>query len=212
MMRRLCERCAATRPAGPRPRAGGAGRISALGCFAALAVTTLVFAAEPIPGIDLATGYRIGNYRAPVPAAVPGGNTVSTREAQALVARGAVLLDVLAARGGGPDPLDGAWRLTETHDQIPGSTWLPDVGTGTLDARMTRYFKDNLARLAGPPPGERPLLIYCQANCWMSWNASRRAILWGYRDVHWYPLGTDGWRDAGLALAPAPAPPPVDMD
>ena len=182
---------------------------------AALALAVLAAlpaaAAEPAPGVDPATGYRIGDYRAPVPAAVPGGTTVDTQQAQALIAQGAVLLDVLGARGGGPDPLDGAWRLAGTHDNIPGSTWLPDVGTGTLDARMARYFKDNLARLAGPPPG-KPLLFYCQADCWMSWNASRRAALWGYGAVHWYPPGADGWRDAGLALAPAQTPPPGDMD
>ena len=44
----------------------------------------------------------------------------------------------------------------------------------------------------------------------MSWNAARRANAMGYRDVIWYPAGTDGWSDAGLPLKetqPEPRPP-----
>ena len=118
---------------------------------------------------------------------------------------------MLAARGGGPDPIDGEWRLSGTHEDIAGSVWLPNVGTGALDRAMTRFFRDNLTRLVGPPPG-RPFIVYCQADCWMSWNAAKRAVSWGYSGVHWYPLGTDGWKEAGPPLAPAPTPPPVPVD
>jgi rhodanese-related sulfurtransferase len=34
----------------------------------------------------------------------------------------------------------------------------------------------------------------------MSWNAAKRAIGLGYRNVIWYPDGTDGWAAAGLPL------------
>jgi rhodanese-related sulfurtransferase len=35
----------------------------------------------------------------------------------------------------------------------------------------------------------------------MSWNAARRAITeYGFEEVLWYPLGTDGWEAAGLSL------------
>jgi rhodanese-related sulfurtransferase len=37
----------------------------------------------------------------------------------------------------------------------------------------------------------------------MSWNATRRAALYGYRHVAWYPEGTDGWTAAGNVLVPA---------
>ena len=41
----------------------------------------------------------------------------------------------------------------------------------------------------------------------MSWNAARRAVAWGYSAVHWFPGGTDDWRDAGNALQPvSPVP------
>jgi rhodanese-related sulfurtransferase len=43
----------------------------------------------------------------------------------------------------------------------------------------------------------------------MSWNAAKRAVMWGYTGVIWYPEGTDGWQDAGLPLEEAkPAPHP----
>jgi PQQ-dependent catabolism-associated CXXCW motif protein len=55
----------------------------------------------------------------------------------------------------------------------------------------------------------RPVVLYCLADCWMSWNAARRALLLGYSDVVWYPDGTDGWRAAGLPLQDAtPEPRP----
>jgi PQQ-dependent catabolism-associated CXXCW motif protein len=184
---------------------------SILALAIAFAVAGSAFGKDASPGTDPATGYRIGNYRAPTPASVPGALTISTKDAQAMIAEGAVLIDVLGAKGGGPDPLDGEWRLTERHETIAGAVWLPNVGTGTLDAQMTRYFHEQLARLAGPPPG-RALVIFCQADCWMSWNAAKRAASWGYDKIAWYPLGTDGWRDAGLPLVAAPTPPPVPVD
>jgi PQQ-dependent catabolism-associated CXXCW motif protein len=53
-------------------------------------------------------------------------------------------------------------------------------------------------------------LFYCLRDCWMSWNAAKRAIALGYT-VAWYPDGTDGWQDAGLPLSAAvPAPRPSD--
>ena len=45
-------------------------------------------------------------------------------------------------------------------------------------------------------------MFYCLANCWMSWNAARRAIALGYRNVAWYPDGTDGWAAQHLPLEP----------
>ena len=44
----------------------------------------------------------------------------------------------------------------------------------------------------------------------MSWNAAKRAISYGYSNVHWYPEGTDGWAEAGLPLAGA-EPVPVAL-
>ena len=44
-------------------------------------------------------------------------------------------------------------------------------------------------------------MVYCQADCWMSWNAAKRLLSYGYSNVAWYPEGTDGWERAGLPIA-----------
>ena len=83
-----------------------------------------------------------------------------------------------------------------------GSFWLPDVGRGELDAKLEGYFRTNLDRVA---KGRRnaAVVFYCLANCWMSWNAAKRAASWGYMRVYWYRDGTDGWEAAKLPLAAA---------
>jgi PQQ-dependent catabolism-associated CXXCW motif protein len=47
------------------------------------------------------------------------------------------------------------------------------------------------------------IVLYCQAECWMSWNAAKRALSYGYSNVAWYPDGTDGWQQANLPTAEA---------
>jgi PQQ-dependent catabolism-associated CXXCW motif protein len=44
------------------------------------------------------------------------------------------------------------------------------------------------------------VVVFCLRDCWMSWNAARRAVAWGYTNVIWYPDGTDGWQVADLPL------------
>jgi PQQ-dependent catabolism-associated CXXCW motif protein len=47
------------------------------------------------------------------------------------------------------------------------------------------------------------VVIYCHERCWLSWNAAKRAIGYGYRRVHWFPEGVEGWRAAGNTTATA---------
>jgi PQQ-dependent catabolism-associated CXXCW motif protein len=113
-----------------------------------------------------------------------------------------VVVDVLPApREPKNRPEDSLWR-PKARDNIPGSFWLPNVGYGEISAEFERYFSDQLARLTAGE-SDRTLVFYCQADCWMSWNAAKRALAYGYQDVVWYPLGTDGWQAAGLPLEPA---------
>ena len=58
----------------------------------------------------------------------------------------------------------------------------------------------------------RAIIIYCQADCWMSWNAVRRAAAYGYSAIYWLAEGTDGWRDWDGAFedsTPVPLAAPV---
>jgi PQQ-dependent catabolism-associated CXXCW motif protein len=158
-------------------------------------------------GVAEPSGYRLDAYRAPTPRTVAGGRAIDTAEAHALWEEGgAVWVDVLAAprRPEGQRP-DAVWRPIPRRD-IPGSLWLPDVGRGELSAERDRWFRDNLAAATH---GDRstPIVFYCLADCWMSWNATKRAASFGYTTVYWYRDGTDGWDEAKLPTAVAePAP------
>lgn len=154
-------------------------------------------------------GYRLKHYRAPTPASLTGATTVSSDEAMALwKSRSTLFIDVMP-RPVKPDklPADTIWHPPERRN-IPGSVWLPNTGYGVLNPAMKTYFEDNLTRLTRGNQ-EQPILIYCLENCWMSWNAAKRAIALGYRNVYWYPDGTDDWERIGGMLESAE---PVPLD
>jgi PQQ-dependent catabolism-associated CXXCW motif protein len=145
-------------------------------------------------------GFRSGEYGGPVPATLKGARVVSTAEAEALWrAATAVFIDVLP-RLNKPKklPTGTVWR-DKPRDDIPGSVWLPNTGYGVLPPETEAYFRDGLKTTVGDD-ASRPVVIYCLAECWMSWNAAKRAIGLGYRNVIWYSDGTDGWAAAGLPL------------
>ncbi|GGO75589.1 rhodanese domain-containing protein [Marinobacterium nitratireducens] len=144
-------------------------------------------------------GYRIDRYRSPTPDRVDGGRTVDTATLQTLLQQNPppVLLNVQAL-----DWREGIFIEQHPYHQIPGSHWLPNVGKGRLEPRWERYFRSHLEAVTGGDFGA-PLVFYCRADCWMSWNAVRRAARWGYSGLYWYPQGTDGWRESGLPLEAA---------
>jgi PQQ-dependent catabolism-associated CXXCW motif protein len=155
-------------------------------------------------------GYRTGEYRAPTPATLQGARVVTTAEARQLWDdKDAVFVDVMPHA---PRPVNlpagTIWR-ERPRQSIPGSVWLPDTGYGALAPVTERYLRDNLARATGGNRA-RLLVIYCLRDCWMSWNAAKRALAMGYTNVAWYPDGTDGWTSADLPLeqvTPAEASP-----
>jgi PQQ-dependent catabolism-associated CXXCW motif protein len=150
--------------------------------------------------------YRFDNYRAPVPATLQGARVLDTAQAEVLWRAGAAFIDVLPQpRKPAGLPPGTVWR-DAPRPHIPGSLWLPDTGYGELADITEDYFKRGLTRASG---GDRAktLVFYCQANCWMSWNAAKRALGYGYGNVAWYPEGTDGWSKADLPMEDAtPAP------
>jgi PQQ-dependent catabolism-associated CXXCW motif protein len=164
----------------------------------ALTATAAVAQAPPEPA-----GYRLDDYRAPVPATIAGGSAIGTVEAEALWREGrAVFVDVLPAPRR-PDGLgaEALWKPVPRHD-IPGSLWLPEVGRGALSSDYERYFRDSLAAATGGDKA-RPIVLYCLTDCWMSWNAAKRAASYGYTRLYWYRDGTDGWEAAQLPTAEA---------
>jgi PQQ-dependent catabolism-associated CXXCW motif protein len=177
-----------------------------IACACALFGSLAALADEAPPEPE---SYRIEEYRAPTPATLKGARVLTTAEAQDIWRRGAaVFVDVLPQA---PRPANLApeivWRDKPRLD-IPGSVWLPDTGYGALAPNTEAYFGAGLRKATGNDPG-KAIVFYCLRNCWMSWNAAKRAQALGYRGVDWYPEGTDGWAAAGLPLeARSPEPRP----
>ena len=147
--------------------------------------------------------YRMDDYRAPVPATVAGSVVLDTAAAHELWESGdAVWIDVLPApRRPENLPASALWMPLPRRD-IPGSLWLPDIGRGALSPELEGYFREHLeAAIKGRR--DAPVVFYCLADCWMSWNAAKRAAEWGYKRVYWYPDGTNGWEAAKLPTADA---------
>ncbi len=160
------------------------------GAVVALALTLWPLAAPATPE---PAGYRMDEYRAPVPDTLAGARVLSTEAAHALWEAGAaVFIDVLP-RAPKPEglPAGTVWREPPRHS-IPGATWMPNVGYGALAEVNHAYFRDGLAAATGGDM-DRPIVFFCLIDCWMSWNAARRALEYGHTDVMWFPDGTDGW-------------------
>ena len=155
----------------------------------------------PLPaGVDAETGFRMGRYRGPVPQTNPGTEVVDTKRVAELHATGEVVfIDVFPPRGLGANPMDGTWMTNESHESIESATWLPEVGRGYVEQEHIDYFQRNL-KLLTENNKDKPLLFFCTADCWQSWNAAKRALQYGYKNIFWYPEGTDGWAEEGHSL------------
>lgn len=166
---------------------------------AAVAVNAAEGPAQPIIP-DEPDGYRLDEYRTPVPKTLKGARVVTADEAERMWnGRVAIFIDVYP-RAPKPAnlPPNTVWR-DPTHQTIERAHWLPNVGYGVLPDGVEQYFKAQLERLTG---GKRDaaLVMFCLRNCWMSWNAAKRAISYGYSNVIWFADGTDGWQEIGNRL------------
>jgi PQQ-dependent catabolism-associated CXXCW motif protein len=153
--------------------------------------------------------YRLEEYRAPTPMTLRGAAVLETKEVEAIWrSRAAAFIDVLPQAPRPANlPVGTLWRDKPRSD-IPGSLWLPDTGYGELAPITLDYFSRGLEK-ATKRDLSRKLVFYCLANCWMSWNAAKRALSLGYGNVAWYREGTDGWSAAGLptqTASPEPRP------
>jgi PQQ-dependent catabolism-associated CXXCW motif protein len=154
-------------------------------------------------------GYRLDDYRSPTPATLRGAMVIGTREAENLWRNHlASFIDVLPRPPRPRNLPEGTLWRDKPRANIPNSIWLPDTGYGQLAPSTADYFSRGLEKASG---GDRAklLVIYCLADCWMSWNAAKRALSLNHANVAWYREGTDGWLAAGLPTedaAPEPRP------
>ena len=174
---------------------------------------SLVFAWSPVHAEEASPpepqSYRMQDYRAPTPATLSGARGLTTAQAAELWRSGsAVFIDVVAQAPRPANLPEGTLWRDRPRSDIPGSIWLPDTGYGALNPAMEEYLRTNLDRAAGADRSKM-LVFYCLKDCWMSWNAAKRALSLGYPRIAWYPDGTDGWTAAGLPVEPIkPAPRP----
>jgi PQQ-dependent catabolism-associated CXXCW motif protein len=142
-------------------------------------------------------GYRTDHYRSPVPLTLKGARVLSDGEAMKIwSAKSAIFIDVYPHPPKPPNlPAGTLWRET-SHQTIEDAVWLPNVGYGVLSQASDAYFRRNLETLTHGDKAKQ-LVFFCLKNCWMSWNAAKRALSYGYTNIDWYRDGTDGWQEAG---------------
>jgi PQQ-dependent catabolism-associated CXXCW motif protein len=132
-----------------------------------------------------------GQYEGATPTRVQGATTITTRALHDMIGEipPPVLIDVL----------DG-----QQTQSLPGAIWLPRAGRGIDLADDTHArLKSSLDVLAGGEKGCKLVFFCLSRTCWLSHNATVRAVALGYSSVFWYRGGRQAWLTAGLPLAPA---------
>ncbi|GAB2177207.1 PQQ-dependent catabolism-associated CXXCW motif protein [Dongia sp. agr-C8] len=181
--------------------------MTARAAWVGLLILGLGFAGPVCAEVPEPADYRRGDYRAEVPATLKGATVVDAKQVHDMMAGEAVVvIDVLPQPPRPAElPASTLWHPPARHD-IPGSIWLANVGFGGLSAEMDTYFRKALEGLSFGRK-DRKLVFYCEASCWMSWNAAKRAVEYGYTAVYWFPGGMQAWTEAGYAtLLNAPVP------
>lgn len=126
------------------------------------------------------------------PRTLRGATVIDAQAFTALVAaQHPVLIDVANLEhrpDGRPPGLD--WQ--PIHRSVPGATWLPGAGTGHDVPGFAAAFAARVAEATGGDK-DKPIVTFCHAQRWGSWNAAKRLTDLGYRHVYWYPGGSEGW-------------------
>jgi PQQ-dependent catabolism-associated CXXCW motif protein len=172
-------------------------------------VLALACAAAAAAGVPEPTGYWTGEANGAVPDTLHGAMVIHAAALARRLARGeVVVIDVASAAARPAEMAPGAPWMPLPHRALPGALWLPGVGMGVVSAPVDEWYR---ARLKEATRGnlDVPIVVYCHAKCWLSWNAAKRAVAAGYRRVSWYPEGIEGWTAAGrpTAVVEAQLPP-----
>lgn len=158
--------------------------------------------AEAQTALFNADGYRIASYRAPISQTPAGTHRIAPAAAASLRPDAdAIFIDVMPAEGARRDTQTGVWTLAVPRLSIAGAHWFPEAGRGEPDADIARWFDRGIVQLTN---GRRHkmIIVFCRADCWMSWNAARRLAARGYSNIWWLAEGSDGWSDLGRPLVP----------
>ena len=144
--------------------------------------------------------YRMDDFRSPVPLTLKGAKVLTGDEAADLWNdNAAIFIDVYPQAPKPPNLPAGTYWREPSHRSIEGAFWLPNVGYGVLSDEHDEYFRTRLKRLTKDDKNA-PVVFYCLKDCWMSWNAAKRALEMGYTNVMWLRDGTDAWQELGYPL------------
>lgn len=140
-------------------------------------------------GVAPTSELHSGAMHAPTPNTIPGGQVITTKGLIPLLQNQqikTVLLDIL---GG--------------NEIIPGAVYAaPASASGNFQDQTQQQFGQFLQQLTQGNM-ETPIVLYClSSHCWMSYNASLRAINLGYKNVLWYRGGIEAWKAAGQQTQP----------
>jgi len=141
-------------------------------------------------GVQPTSQLHNGQMNGPTPAAIPGGQVITTRGLVEL-AQGNQVPFIVFDTLGGPEAIPSA---------IP-AVWAS--GAGSFNDQVQQQLVQVLQqKTAGRK--EIPLIFYCLSDqCWTSYNAALRAINAGYTNVLWYRGGFAAWKAAGLPTVPS---------
>ena len=144
-------------------------------------------------------GFWNGPINSAVPATLAGGKVIHTQELVRLLQQNAPLVIDVSNEPKRPAGMaaNAVW-LPLPQEVIPGSVWLPGAGLADIAPETDQSFRTLLTQKTHGD-FDQLIVIYCHERCWLSWNAAKRAISYGYRRVHWFPEGVEGWRAAGNA-------------
>ena len=134
-----------------------------------------------VMAVEEPAGYRMDHYDERVP------DTLALQQDA-----GAVVIDVIPELQQPGDLPKGQLWLPVPHQGVAGALWLPDVGYGPLSEVTEKYFRNHLKSVTGGQ-WDHPLVFYCRTDCWMSWNAAKRAMSYGYTSVYWFADGIEDW-------------------
>lgn len=166
-----------------------------------IALAGVLLSAAPVTAQDFdADGYRSTRYRAPVQSDPSPAQPIALDAAlQLQPGKEALFLDVMPVEGGVRDEVSGKWRLSTSHETIPGAQWHPETGRSPVSEALWSALVASVdeARQASP---DLPVVVFCRSDCWMSWNAARRLARQGFKDIFWLAEGTDGWHESGRKL------------
>lgn len=140
-------------------------------------------------GVPPQNTLRQGQFHAPTPTALPGGFLVTTGTLVKAMNNGTQMVVI--------DVLGSGYTLPNAYNAPAMSS------AGSYNDRTQQQAAQWLRQVTGGNP-DVPIVIYCSdPMCWLSYNASLRAIAAGYKQVYWYRGGVRAWQMGGLPMQPS---------